>query len=82
MVVGMRKRIANGAAIRVIREARGLSQSAFGPKVDVSQGYLSQVESGDKAPSAGLLARIAVELKVPVEAVSYPACEACEQVAA
>lgn len=75
----MRKRIGNGAAIKALRTAVGMSQSAFGPKVDISQGYLSQIESGDKEPSTELLFRIATKLGVPVDAISMvlPACPHC-----
>lgn len=81
----MRKRIGNPTAIRVFRQATGLSQSAFAPKVDITQGYLSQIESGDKAPSPELLRRLAVTLDVPLAAISMvlPDCPSCgEELAA
>lgn len=72
----MRKRIAHGPAIRAIREVVGVSISAFAPRCDVSQGYLSRVELGDKQPSPQVLRNIADQLGVSLDAISYvlPAC--------
>lgn len=72
----MRKRIVHGAAIRAIREAVGVSVSALAPRCDVSQGYLSRVELGDKQPSPQVLRNIADQLGVSLDAISYvlPAC--------
>jgi transcriptional regulator with XRE-family HTH domain len=79
----MSKRVAHGAAIRAIREAHGVSISAFAPRVDVTQGYMSNVELGHKAPTTEFLARVARELAVPLDAVSYviPNCEHVEDAA-
>jgi transcriptional regulator with XRE-family HTH domain len=41
----------------------------------VSQGYLSNLEKGVKQPSAVTLHRIAAELGVSIEAISYPASD-------
>lgn len=67
----MSKRQAHGAAIRAIREAHGVSISAFAPRVDVTQGYMSNVELGHKQPTVEFLARVARELAVPLDAISY-----------
>ena len=61
--VCMRKRIGNGAAIKALRTAAGLSQSAFSPLVDVTQGYMSQIESGDPTASEQLLPLVYDELR-------------------
>lgn len=71
MVAGMRKRVAHGAAIRAIREATGVSVSAFAPRVGCTQGYMSNVELGHKAPTVEFMARVAHELGVPLDAISY-----------
>ena len=71
IVFRMRKRLANGASIRAIREALGVSVSAFAPRCDISQGYLSRVELGDKQPSPTALRAIADALGVPLDAISY-----------
>ena len=80
----MRKRQANGYAIRAIRELQGLSVSALAPRCDVSQGYLSYVELGKKTPSLTVLRAIADQLGVPIDAISHviPGCERCEEAAA
>lgn len=73
----MRKRTANGAAIRALREAvTGMSVSAFAPRVGVTQGYLSNVELGHKQPTNEFLARVARELGVPINAISF-ICDEC-----
>lgn len=71
MVAHMRNRVAHGPAIRAIRELVGVSISAFAPRCDISQGYLSRVELGDKQPSPEALRRIATQLGVPLDAISY-----------
>ena len=82
-VADMSKRVAHGAAIRAIRETVGISISAFAPRVDVTQGYMSNVELGHKQPTVEFMSRVARELGVPLDAVSYviPACEHSEKVA-
>lgn len=79
----MSKRQAHGPAIRAIRELAGVSVSAFAPRVGVSQGYMSSVELGNKQPTVTLMARIATELAVPLDAISYvlPVCAVCENAA-
>ena len=82
-VADMSKRVAHGAAIRAIRETVGVSISAFAPRVDVTQGYMSNVELGHKQPTVEFMSRVARELGVPLDAVSYviPSCEHEESVA-
>lgn len=79
----MSKRLAQGPAIRAIRERSGLSVSAFAPKVGVTQGYMSNVELGHKTPTVEFLSRVARELGVPLDAVSYlvPDCNHSEAAA-
>lgn len=79
----MSKRVAHGPAIRAIRELLGISVSAFAPRVDCTQGYMSNVELGHKKPTVEFLARVARELGVPIDAISYviPDCEHVEAVA-
>jgi XRE family transcriptional regulator, regulator of sulfur utilization len=79
----MSKRLAHGAAIRAIREATGVSISAFAPRVDCTQGYMSNVELGHKKPTVEFMAQVARELGVPLDAISYviPDCGHEEAVA-
>lgn len=67
----MSQRIAHGAAIRAIREATGVSISAFAPRCDLTQGYMSHIELGTKTPTVTVMVRIAQQLGVPLDAVSY-----------
>ena len=53
-----------------------MSVSAFAPRVGVTQGYLSNVELGHKQPTNEFLARVARELGVPINAISF-VCEDC-----
>lgn len=80
----MSKRQAHGAAIRAIREGLGVSISAFAPRVDVTQGYMSNVELGHKQPTIEFLARVARELGQPLDAISYvvPDCPVCVEAVA
>lgn len=66
-----------------MREMSGVSISAFAPRVDVTQGYMSNVELGHKVPTVEFLARVARELGVTLDAISYviPSCEHEEAVA-
>jgi transcriptional regulator with XRE-family HTH domain len=76
-VAVMSKRVAHGPAIRAIREATGVSISAFAPRVGVTQGYMSNVELGHKVPTVEFMSRVAQALGVPLDAVSYvlPICD-------
>lgn len=82
-LTAMSKRVAHGLAIRAIREATGVSISAFAPRVGVTQGYMSNVELGHKQPTVEFMARVAAALGVPLDAVSYvvPVCEHAEEAA-
>lgn len=88
-LAAMSKRVAHGGAIRAIRVATGVSISAFAPRVGVTQGYMSNVELGHKQPTVEFMSRVAQELGVPLDAISYtvpaievPApCPTCQGVA-
>lgn len=72
----MRKRIAHGAAIRAIREAVGIPVGVFAIRCLISQGYMSNIEIGRKQPTSEVLRKIADELGVPLDAISY-VCQEC-----
>lgn len=80
----MRKRTAHGAAIRAIREAVGIPVGAFAVRCLISQGYMSNIELGAKQPTPEVLRKIATELGVPLDAISYvcPTCAAVDEGAA
>lgn len=83
-VFRMRKRLAHGSAIRAIREALGIPVGVFAVRCEMSQGYMSNVELGAKQPSPEKMRRIATELGVSLDAVSYVTfdCEHAHEVAA
>lgn len=67
------KRHANGATIRALREALGIRHTDFARDVEISTGYLANIESGErKTPAPDVLRRIADRLGVGVDAISYP----------
>lgn len=47
------------APVRAFREYRGLRAGELAEKAGISQGYLSEIESGKKSGSLGVLKRIA-----------------------
>lgn len=54
-----------GATIKVLREARGLSQEQLSSRALISRAYLANIETGRKRPSMKAVARIAAALSVP-----------------
>jgi transcriptional regulator with XRE-family HTH domain len=66
----------NGATIRAVREALGISLTSLAARARLSKGYLSDVETGGCQPSAEVIQRIAAELGVPLDAITYPAPDA------
>lgn len=70
-------RKANGATIRAIRKAIGISQVSLAARAGITKVYLCQIELGtkDKQPSPAVLRDIATALGVPLEAISYPVPE-------
>ena len=49
------------------RKKRGLTQAALAKQVGVTQAYLSEIESGKKEASVGVLKELAAALKVTVD---------------
>lgn len=62
-----------GAAVRVRREAAGLSMRALAARAGVSQPFLSQLERGTVAASIATLHRLATALGAPPGALLSPA---------
>jgi len=48
-----------GARIRVLRDARGLTQEKFADRIEVTPKYVSQLECGQRSPSWETLTAIA-----------------------
>ena len=61
-------RLASGDhPIRVIREWRGMTQAELAAAIGITQGYLSDLETGRRRGPAELLAKGAGTLKVPLD---------------
>ncbi len=56
-----------GKAVKDNRIKKGLSQTQFAERVNISVPYLSNIESGAKQPSLDILISIANELQVTVD---------------
>lgn len=67
------KRHANGETIRALRVALGIRHTDFARDVQVSTGYLANIEAGRRPnPAPDVLKRIADRLGVGIDAISYP----------
>jgi DNA-binding XRE family transcriptional regulator len=62
-----------GAAIKQLREDRGLSQEAVALVANVHQTWMSRLECGTLNPSWGMVARVAAALGVEVSDVAKAA---------
>ena len=71
----------NGATVRVVREALGITLTSLAARAQVSKSYLSDVETGVCQPSPVIIKRLAAELGVAVDAITYPVPEPVESVA-
>jgi ribosome-binding protein aMBF1 (putative translation factor) len=57
-------------ALRVLREWRGKTQLYVSHKVDIGQGYISDLESGRRKGTNEVLKKIADVLKVPLDLIA------------
>ena len=61
-------RLADGEnPVRVLREWRGITQMHLSFKTDISQGHISDIESGRRIGTPSTLRAIATALKVPLD---------------
>lgn len=67
----MSTRKVNGASIRAIREALGIKHGDLALRCGFTPSYLSHIESGAKQPSSAMARRLADELGVPLDAITY-----------
>ena len=65
----------NGASLAAIRKALGTRQGALAAAAGISGPYLSMVEKGIRQPEPEITARLAAELGVPIDAITYPVTE-------
>lgn len=66
----------NGATIREVRKALGISQRSLAARIGISAPAMCQIESGAVQPHPPTVQRIAAELGVPLDAITYPVAEA------
>ncbi len=59
----------NGAVIRAVRVAYGLKLAELARDLDISEGYLSRLETGKLDGSPHILRRVAERLNIPLAAV-------------
>jgi transcriptional regulator with XRE-family HTH domain len=65
------KRLVHGPAVRALRETLGVAHGKFAVDVDISPGYLTNIEKGRKQPSPAVAAAIARRLGVPLDVITY-----------
>jgi transcriptional regulator with XRE-family HTH domain len=60
-----------GEAIRIARVFQGISQQELAKAMGISNGFLSQIESGVREPSQETLRSAAVALRVPASSLVF-----------
>ena len=68
----MTTRKLNGATVRVVREALGITQHDLAARAGLSQGALSHIESGKHGTTAETNRKLAEGMGVPLESITYP----------
>lgn len=58
--------------MRALREALGIPHGKFATRCEISPGYLSNIEKGAKQPSPVVARRLAQELGVALDVITYP----------
>ena len=61
-----------GANLRDYRKSQGLTQTELAKRLDVGSVYLSQLEAGSRAPSAGMMVAVAAALGCTVTDLLAP----------
>lgn len=59
-----------GAAVKAIRECRGLTQAELAALIGVSLPHMAGIEHAGRQPSEAVLARLSAALAVPTHAIS------------
>lgn len=62
-----------GKAVREVRKKRfpHVNQQEFARRINITQSYLSQIETGDKIPSVELLEVISNEIGMPLSGIMW-----------
>ena len=64
-----------GEAIKFLRSRRNVSQVELAEKVEITQGFLSLIEKGEREPGFELVKKIADTLKVPEQLIFLLTCQ-------
>jgi XRE family transcriptional regulator, regulator of sulfur utilization len=64
-----------GKVIKQQRVLRGINQSIFAEKCNISQAYLSQIENNQKEPNISTIKDIALVLDIPVAILFFMSLE-------
>lgn len=72
-----RSRVTNGAAIRELRERRGVLQADLAEQIGVTGSYLSRIEAGIENPGMATktVHKLAEVLEVGLDDITLPASE-------
>ena len=65
-------------ALRLIRVFHDLKQYELSDRLGVSQSYLSEIESGRKEPSIGLIKKYSQEFKIPLSSILFFSERLCD----
>lgn len=68
----MTTRAINGATVKQLREALGITQRDLAARCEITQGALSNIERGVHGTTPQLNRRLADQLGVPLDAITYP----------
>lgn len=60
-----------GSTIKRLRIKKGLKQNEFAEKCDMTQAYLSKIESNQKEPALSVLKTIASALQIPLPVLFF-----------
>lgn len=63
-----------GEAIKFLRSRRNISQVELAEKVEITQGFLSLIEKGEREPGFELVKKISETLKVPEQLIFLLTC--------
>lgn len=69
----MTYRMINGPTVRALRMALGIRQTDFATALEITPGYLANIEAARKQPAEDVARRMAERLSVPLDAITYPA---------
>lgn len=71
----MTTRALNGATVKQVRELLGISQRELAARCEITQGALSNIERGIHGTTPQTNRRLADELGVPLDSITYPVTE-------